>query len=129
MQKFNAFDPVLIRNNGYDCWAADFYDRPYINNEEHWTITGNIIADKNILPYNEETKHLHGTVGEFIKQVPKKGEPILVNDGDDKWIIRIFLEMRGKYFACTTEYDTVTTAFVWAQAKPYINPFKEQRND
>ena len=125
MKKFNVFDPILIRMHSTDVWSADFYDRPHHECNEHWTITGSLITDKNILPYNEETKHLHGTVDEFIKWVPKKGEPILVNDGNNKWIIRIFLEMRGKYFACTTEYDTDCTTFVWAQAKPYTNPFKE----
>ena len=126
MQKFNAFDPVLIRDNEYDCWAADFYDRPHINNEEHWTITGSIIADKNILPYNEETKHLHNTVGEFVKWKPKKGEPILVRDNDEEnWVIRIFLEMHSDCFVCTPEFGTTRSPYVWVQAKPYTNPFKE----
>lgn len=125
MQKFTVFEPVLIRTSKYDRWTADFYDYPSDNSKEHWTVAGSLVSDSNILPYNEETKHLHNTVGEFTKWKPKKGEPILVKDSDGKWIIRIFIEMRGKYFACTTEYEADCTAFVWAQAKPYTNPFKE----
>lgn len=126
MQTFSAFDPILIRNNEYDYWTADFYDRPHINNEEHWTITGSIIADKNILPYDEETKHLHGTVGEFVKWKPKKGEPILVRDNDNEsWTLRIFLRIHSDCFVCTHEFGTNVSSHVWAQAKPYINPYKE----
>ena len=83
------------------------------------------VEDSDILPYNEKTKHLHNTVCEFMEWKPKKGEPILVRDSDGKWVIRIFLEMRNGYFACTTEYESDCTSFAWAQVKPYINPFKE----
>ena len=125
MKKFNAFDPVLIRTSSNTLWTADFYDRIADGGKGHWCITGALVKNENILPYNEETKHLHNTVGEFTKWVPKKGEPIFVKDSDGKWVIRIFIEMRGKYFACTTEYEADCAAFVWAQAKPYTNPFKE----
>lgn len=125
MQKFSAFDPILIRMNRMDEWTVDFYDRPHHECDEHWTITGSIIIDKNILPYNEETKHLHGTIGEFVKWEPKKGEPILVRNNDNEdWLIRIFVEKRGKYFTCVIGPETECTV-VWPQAKPYINPFKE----
>ena len=126
MQKFNAFDPVLIRADSEDVWCADFYDRFNSKDAEHWTITGNIIADENILPYNEKTKHLHNTVGEFTEWKPKKGEPILVRDNDEEnWIIRIFLEMHSDCFVCTPEFGATDSPFVWVQAKPYVNPFKE----
>jgi hypothetical protein len=125
MKEFKVFDPVLIRDHNNARWFADFYDHPYDAGEGHWCITGALVKDENILPYNEETKHLHNTVGEFVKWVPKKGEPILIKDTGGNWVIRIFLEMRGKYYACTTEHGADCTAFVWAQAKPYTNPFKE----
>ena len=126
MQTFSAFDPILIRMNRMDEWTVDFYDRPHHECDEHWTITGSLITDKNILPYNEETKHLHGTVGEFVKWVPKKGEPILVRDTDDeRWTIRIFMGMEDKYFVGITDPETPHSACSWAQAKPYTNPFKE----
>jgi hypothetical protein len=128
MKKFNAFDPILIRIHSEDEWAVDYYDRPRYEYNEHYTLTGSIIADKNILPYNEETKHLHGTVGEFTKWVPKKGEPILVKDGCDvSWTLRIFLRMQDDKFRCTLDpsVSDLASGTVWDQAKPYINPFKE----
>jgi hypothetical protein len=126
MQKFNVFDPILIRIHSEDEWTADFYDRPNYPCNEHYTLTGSIIADKNILPYNEETKYLHGTVGEFTKWVPKKGEPILVRDMDnERWTIRIFMGMEGNYFVGITDPETPHSACSWVQAKPYTNPFKE----
>lgn len=126
MKKFNAFDPVLIRENAYEPWDANFYDRPYGNGKDHWTICGSLVKDADILPYNKETKHLHGTVGEFTEWKPKKGEPILVRDNDsERWILRVFLEMRNKYFACTAEPEEPNCVFCWNQAKPYVNPFKE----
>ena len=128
MKKFNAFDPILIRADREDVWCADFYDRFNSDGAEHWTITGNIIADENILPYSEETKHLHNTVGEFVKWEPKKGEPILVrdhNNDDSPWVLRVFLKMRHNRFMCTAypETDHNINASLWDCAKPYVSPF------
>lgn len=126
MKKFNVFDPVLTRMHSTDTWSADFYDRPHISDERHWTTTGCLIEDTDILPYNEETKHLHNTVGEFVKWEPKKGEPILVRDhDDDEWFLRIFLGMCNGHFICTSECEVVRYTYAWRQAKPYTNPFKE----
>jgi hypothetical protein len=126
MKKFNTFDYILVRDSAYDDWTADFYDRPCNSSEEHRTTSGRFVKDFNILPYNEETKHLHGTVGEFIEWKPRKGEPILVRDiDDDLWTLRIFLEMQNERFLCTAEPEALYHALSWKQAKPYINPFKE----
>lgn len=128
MQKFNVFEPILIRNTKYDRWTADFYDYPSDNSEEHWTVAGSLISDSNILPYNEETRHLHNNVGEFTKWKPKKGEPILVKDDHDMtWTLRIFLRMQGDKFRCTCDpsVSDLASGTVWDQAKPYVNPFKE----
>ena len=126
MKKFNVFEPVLIRTTKHDRWTADFYDYPSDNSEEHWTIAGSLVSDSNILPYNEETKHFHNTVGELTKWEPKKGEPILVRDFDhERWTLRIFLEMCHGRFMATTEPEVSCCSSLWDQAKPYINPFKE----
>lgn len=126
MKKFSVFEPVLIRIGKYDRWTADFYDYPSDNSEEHWTVAGSLISDSDILPYNEETKHLHNNVGEFTKWVPKKGEPILVRDYDNqKWTLRVFLEMNKEYFVTTDKLDTPNCLSFWLQAKPYTNPFEE----
>ena len=125
MQKFTVFEPILIRTSKHDRWTADFYDYLDDNSKEHWTVAGSLVSDSNILPYNEETKHLHNTVGEFSKWKPKKGEPILVRDDDDeRWTLRIFLRMHSDCYVCTHELETVHS-HVWVQAKPYINPYEE----
>ena len=126
MKKFNVFDPVLIRVDSNTCWTADFYDHPASGGKGHVCITGVFIKNENILPYNEETKHLHNIVGEYTKWVPKKGEPILVRDYDNqKWTLRIFLEMSKEYFMTTDRPDTPNCMSFWLQAKPYTNPFEE----
>ena len=128
MKKFNAFDPVLMRTSSSTSWTADFYDRIADGGKGHWCITGTIVKNENILPYNEETKHLHNTVGEFIKWEPKKGEPILVKDSvNENWVIRIFLKMKDNRYMCTgyAETDYPNNYSMWNLAKPYINPFEE----
>lgn len=129
MKKFNVFDPILVRSSNAASWFADFYDHLVDGGRGHRCITGVLVKDENILPYNEETKHLHNTVGEFTKWKPKKGEPILVrdnNDDDSPWALRIFLEMRHNRFMCTSypETDHNINASLWDCAKPYISPFK-----
>ena len=126
MKKFNAFDPVLVRISSDAKWHADFYDQLTYDGERHQCITSVLVKDENILPYNEETKHLHGTVGEFVKWEPEKGEPILVRDtGTDHWTLRIFLGMRNSKYVCTNDPSIYNTTASWDCAKPYINPFKE----
>lgn len=126
MKKFNVFDPILVRTSNTAHWSADFYDHLDDTNKRHWCITGTPIKDENILPYNDDTKHLHNTVGEFVKWEPKKGEPILVRDYDNqKWTLRVFLEMNKEYFMTTDKPDTPNCVSFWLQAKPYTNPFKE----
>lgn len=128
MKEFSVFEPVLIRISKHDRWTADFYDYPSDNSEEHWTVAGSLVSDSNILPYNEETKHLHNTVGEFVKWEPKQGEPILVKDNDNAhWTLRIFLGMRDDRYVCTAcpEVNFYNNSTAWDCAKPYVNPFKE----
>ena len=126
MKKFNAFDPVLVRANSNMQWHADFYDYMADGDKGHWCIASALVKDENILPYNEETKHLHHNVGEFTKWVPKKGEPILVRDMDnERWNVNIFIGMEGEYFVGITDPEVPHLSCNWVQAKPYINPFKE----
>lgn len=128
MKKFNVFDPVLVRANSNANWHADFYDHLTDDGKRHQCIASALVKDENILPYNEETKHLHNTVGEFVKWKPKKGEPILVRDDiDATWTFRIFMRMQDTKFECTLDpnFTETTSGAVWDCAKPYVNPFKE----
>ena len=126
MQKFNPFDRVLVRQSANHSWSADMYDRFIEMFDQHVVISGASVEDTNILPFNEETKYLHNTVGEFTKWEPEKGEPILVKDiNDDHWTIRIFLGMDNGQYICTIWHTTgYSNTVSWDQAKPYINPFK-----
>ena len=61
-----AFDRVLARIDGGDayCWFADFVSTPAI---EEYDILPCIMSNKDaemIIPYNDETKHLVGTIRE-----------------------------------------------------------------
>lgn len=128
MKKFNPFDRVLVRQSANHVWSADFYDRYDRFFDNHVITSGATVEDTDILPYNKETEYLHGTVGEFTKWVPKKGEPILVKDNDNEcWTIRIFLHMEGNRYACSIYADEECCASfnTWDCAKPYVNPFKE----
>ena len=126
MKKFNPFDRVLVRQSANHAWSADMYDRYIELFDNHVVISGATVEDEHILPFNEETKHLHNTVGEFTKWVPKRGEPILVRDYDhERWTIRIFVEMCNGRFATTTEPEVSCGSALWECAKPYVNPFKE----
>ena len=126
MKKFNAFDRVLIRQSANHAWSADLYDRYIEIYNNHAVVSGVLVEDENILPYNEKTKHLHNTVDEFVEWMPKKGEPILVRDNEDTyWNIRIFLGMDGDRFIATNTPETPHMSYVWDQAKPYVKPFKE----
>lgn len=126
MRKFNAFDPVLVRTSSDAKWHADFYDQLTYDGERHQCMTNVLVKDENILPYNEETKHLHNTVGEFVKWKPKKGEPVLVRDSDNEsWTLRIFLRMCDGCFVTTSEPEASDCTTFWEQAKPYVNLFKE----
>lgn len=127
MKKFNPFDRVLVRQSAVHTWSADIYDR-FTEMFGHMVISGASVEDVNILPYNEETKHLHNTVGEFVKWKPKKGEPVLVKDVEmSNWALRIFLGMRDNKYVCTSDpsipFNAAHTS--WDCAKPYIYPFKE----
>jgi hypothetical protein len=126
MKKFDAFDPVLVRISSNASWYADFYDHLTDDGKKHKCINSFFVKDENILPYNEETKHLHNTIGELTKWKPKKGEPILVRDFDhERWALRIFLEMCHGRFMATAEPEVSCCSALWDQAKPYVNPFKE----
>ena len=63
---FKVFDKVLARIGGGDayCWFADFVSTPAI---EEYDILPCIMSNKDaemIIPYNEDTKHLVGTIEE-----------------------------------------------------------------
>ena len=55
-KSLQPFDKVLVRDYHYDKWSARFYD--YCEDNRFYT-SG--IPYKYCIPYNEETKHLHGT--------------------------------------------------------------------
>lgn len=66
--EFKPFDQVLVRDRKDQEWAADFYSHKDENNT-HQCVSSNW---NEVIPYNEETKHLLGTTHEYPKQEPKE---------------------------------------------------------
>ena len=63
--KFNPntlqpFDKVLVRQGKHSEWLARFFD--FCEDDNYYTTSGS--AWVMCVPYNEETKHLHGTIDE-----------------------------------------------------------------
>lgn len=57
--EFKPFDKVLVRDEDYNPWKADFYSHKCENtNYPHVTINGEF---KQCIPYNAETAHLVNT--------------------------------------------------------------------
>lgn len=57
------FDKVLVRDEHFEKWSADFFNGIDIDNVT-FPYRGIKNVYKQLIPYNEETKHLHGTAEE-----------------------------------------------------------------
>lgn len=65
--QFKPFDKVLVRDRKDQEWAADFYShKDEIN--MHQCVSSNW---NEVIPYNEETKHLLGTNKPYKEPEPK----------------------------------------------------------
>lgn len=65
--QFEPFDRVLVRDRKDQEWAADFYSHKNANT--HQCVSSNW---NEVIPYNEETKHLIGTTKDYQKLEPKE---------------------------------------------------------
>lgn len=65
--QFKPFDQVLVRDSNKGPWRVSLYSH-LDNSNDHVCITG---IWKQMIPYNEETKHLLGTTKPYEKPEPK----------------------------------------------------------
>ena len=59
---FQPFDKVIVRNYSSSVWNVDFYSCKYANSEYSYGCVGDSYIY--CIPYNNETKHLVGTIDE-----------------------------------------------------------------
>lgn len=64
--QFKPFDQVLVRDRKDQEWSADFYSHKGANT--HQCVSSNW---NEVIPYNEETKHLLGTTEPYEQPKPK----------------------------------------------------------
>ena len=61
--QFEPFDKVLVRDCDKSIWKVDFFSHKIESKEYPFQTVGN--PYKQCIPYNEETKHLVGTDGDW----------------------------------------------------------------
>lgn len=89
---FEPFQKVLVRLQEREVWKCAFYDRKGAG--KYHIVIGPAYdpTDGNILPYNDETKHLLGTKNDPApKWEPKPDELVAVcHIQTNSWAVRIF---------------------------------------
>lgn len=72
-KQFNAFDKVLVKDiySENKAWRVDLYSHYDEEYGHHRTFKGNLVADKDILPY-EGNESLAGTADEPEEEVELK---------------------------------------------------------
>ena len=98
---FEPFQKVLVRM-GDNTWIADFYS--HYNRKNCFVTTAGRVSDyENILPYNEETKHLLGTTDSPTppEREYKWGDHVEVRDDEhQEWIRAIFCYKKPIGYYC-----------------------------
>ena len=117
---FEPFQKVLVRISGE--WCAAFFSHQdaagcYITTSHH------IFPSDRILPYNDETKHLLGTLDDFKpKWKPKPGDLVAVRDiVGENWKVRTFSHMGHEAFYCFLEQGLETVP--WRYCEPLRKHF------
>ena len=95
MDAFKRFDEVLYKNVLTGEWMAGYY---YGNHQEdkssHVVLVKSALPynEGEVIPFNEETKHLLGTCKPYIPWKPERGKMIAVRDCNDvEWSARVFI--------------------------------------
>lgn len=63
--EFKPFDKVLVRDFGDEEWKADFFSHNRFVNDSYYRFSCVGNKWRHCIPYNEDTKHLLGTAGEW----------------------------------------------------------------
>ena len=95
MDTFKRFDEVLYKNVLTGEWSVGYY---YGNHQgdkgSHVVLVKSALPynEDEVIPLNEETKHLIGTCKPYIHWKPEKGKMIAVRDCNDvEWSARVFI--------------------------------------
>lgn len=118
---FEQFQKVLVRISGE--WCAAFFSHQdatgcYITTSHH------IFPSDNILPYNDETKHLLGTEDDFKpKWQPKPGELVAVSNDGEIWLAQVYLSKNREGVHLAKGYHCGTNYVEYNYCEPLRNHF------
>lgn len=102
---FEPFQKVLVRLQEGEVWKCAFYDRKGVG--AYHLVIGPAYdpTEGNILPYNDETKHLLGTDNDPApKWEPQPMELVAVKDDEEaSWKARRFCRVENGVFYCFRE--------------------------
>lgn len=120
---FEPFQKVLVRLQEGEVWKCAFYDRKGVG--KYHIVIGPAYdpTDGNILPYNDETKHLLDTKNDPTpKWEPKPDELVAVRDNKQtNWFARKFIKKNGSFFRCFPETGDFESD--WRFCEPLRNHF------
>lgn len=120
--RFEPYQPVLVRISGE--WCAAFFSHMdesgcYLTTSHH------IFPCDGVLPYNDETKHLLGTVNDFKPPwQPKPGELVAVQGiGSPEWGARKFIRYSEHGKAVCQHEGHPEKEQEWLKCEPLRNHF------
>ena len=133
MNKFNfqPLDPILFRHkDGSEPWALrifSHYGESGKRQKRIYTACGWISAASfDIIPFNDETRHLLGTkdtAPKFLIWEPEPGDFVAVRDNEEEsWRGRVFIRKDGQFFQCRREKGLETEN--WIYCAPARSIFK-----
>ena len=92
MKHFEPGQPVIFRTSLLPTWNFSIYNRITTDGTEHLVVGGCFVKNENILPYNDNTKYLLGTINDYDEWEPEPNTVIAVRDDEeDDWMYRLFL--------------------------------------
>lgn len=108
MKHFEPGQPVVFRTDNLPVWNYGIYNRFSIDKTEHVTVGACFVKDKDILPYNDKTKHLIGTYYDYTEWEPEPNTIIAVRHNEKhSWKYRKFVykDNDSNKYACIVEDD------------------------
>ena len=125
MKHFESGQPIVFRTDNVSAWNYSLYNRISTDGTEHLVVGRFFVKDKNILAYNDNTKHLIGTTDNYNEWEPAPNTVIAVRDDDETdWKYRLFLYMNNENrYVCKT--DGSTGEYEWQYATSIEESLKD----
>jgi hypothetical protein len=137
MDKFNfqPLDPILYKaKDGTEKWLLRVFSHYGESDKGHkrvYTTTGWFsVEDYDVIPFNDETRHLLGTKDPAPKHLgwePEPGDLVAVrNKESDRWKARVFVrinEQEERAFMCDDEVANLSS-HGWKFCEPARDHFK-----